>query len=401
MKLALLQGNRFTPWHLAAFQRLEGAPAVAAFRAESEIQRHFQAQGADTLGFPVEPIYFDTQAGPWAARQRNRLLARWGGHEPRILPFAERLRDYDLIQSWELFTDWSREAVEARRRCGIPLSVMVWDNIPFNMERNPERRAIKQSVAEWADRLLVHTERSRRMLLLEGVDVAKIERIDPGVDTVLFSPGPADRASWGVLPEDFVILFVGWFLPRKGIDFLLLAMRELLSSAVADGRRIRLVMAGAGPGRDRAEALVRRLCLEDACVFAGSRPYGEMPGLFRMADVFVLPSIATEEWQEQFGMSMIEAMACGTPVISTFSGAIPEIAGEAALLCQPNDFVSIHEALLRVIQEPELGRELGRRGRARALELFTLDQYAANLSRVYRGMLAEKQTKKRGDRRQP
>lgn len=387
MKLALLQGNRFTPWHLSAFRRLKGTPEVTAFRAESEIQEHFQTQGADALDFPIEPIHFDTQAGFWSNRVKNQLLERWGCREPQILPFHERLRGFELIQSWELFTDWSGEAVEARRKWGIPLAVMVWDNIPFNMEHSAHRRGIKEQVARHADRFLVHTERSWRMLRLEGAAESRIVKIDPGVDTQFFCPGPANRARFGFEPEDLVLLFVGWLLPRKGIDFLLLALRELLDDPALSHRRLRLWMVGAGPGRDRVEQLIRRLGIQEACVFAGSAPYMEMPDYFRAADIFVLPSIATPQWQEQFGMSLIEAMASGVPVISTLSGAIPEIVGDAGILCQPNDFVSLHEAIRRLIGDPSARQELAQLGRARAESHFTLDAYAANLSEIYNGML--------------
>lgn len=388
MKLALLIGNRFNPWHLEGFKRLRGAPEVVCFRADSEIQRYFMERGGDVLSLPAEPIYFDTQAGPPWARLRNELMTRYFGREPRILPFHDRLQGYDIIQSWELFTDWSSEAEMARRRCGVPLCVMVWDNIPFNMERNPGRREVKERVARAADRLIVHTERSRRMLDIEGVASRRVIKIDPGVDTEQFSPGPSMRERFGLSDEDFVILFVGWFLPRKGLDFLLLALREILNDAALAKRRPRLLVVGSGPGRDRVDALVGRLGIGSACTFAGSLTYAEMPQAFRAADAFVLPSIATPEWQEQFGMAIIEAMATGTPVVSTLSGAIPEITGGAAMLCQPNDFVSLYEALKELMIEPAKRRELSARGRDRALERFSLEGYAEALSSVYADVLS-------------
>jgi len=360
-----------------------------AFRAESEIQRYFREREGAPLPFATESIYFDTQGGAWPARLRNIASARWLGREPAILPFHERLCGFDVMQTWELFTDWSSQALEAKRRFGTPLCVMVWDNIPFNMERNPRRRQVKQAVAAGGDRFIVHTERSRRMLDLEGVDPARVVKIAPGVDTARFSPGPGDRAAFGLDPEDFVILFVGWLLPRKGIDFLLLALRELLHDGDLRGHRVRLLMVGSGPGRDRVESLVARLGVGEACRFAGALPYDRMPEAFRIADAFVLPSIATPEWQEQFGMSLIEALSCGVPVVSTHSGAIPEVAEDAAVLCQPNDFVSLFEALKDLFLRPERREELSRLGRKRAVDRFCLELYAAELAKVYAGLPGE------------
>jgi len=383
VKLALLNGNRFNPWHFQGYKYIEGDPEITAFRAESEIQQFFDERDDGSAGFRFERIYFDTQAGSPIGRLLKSAQTRYFGREPRILPFYDRLDRFDLIQSWELFTDWSEQALIAHEKYGTPLLVMVWDNIPFNMERNPARRDLKKRVAAGADLFVVHTERSRRMLGMEGVDANRIVLINPGVDTDKFCPGPRARPGFGLDDEDFVILFVGWFLPRKGMDYLLLALRELLQDAECKKRRIRLLAVGSGPGKDRIDTLLDRLELRDSCVFAGSLPYSRMPDAFRAADVFVLPSIATPEWQEQFGMSLIEAMSCGTPVVSTLSGAISEIVGDSGILCQPNDFVSILDALKRLMVNPGLREDLGAKGRQCALDLFTLEQFAAGLGSVY------------------
>jgi D-inositol-3-phosphate glycosyltransferase len=260
---------------------------------------------------------------------------------------------------------------------------MVWDNIPFNMERDPARRAIKEAVAREADRFIVHTRRSLRMLAVEGVDPARVVLMDHGVDTDRFCPGPPDRSRFGLEGDEIVILFVGWLLPRKGIDFLLLALRELTQDPAFARRRIRLMCVGSGPGRARVEALAARLGIADRCLFTGPMAYDQMPAAFRAADLFVLPSIATPEWQEQFGMALMEAMACGIPTITTYSGAIPEVVEDAAVLCQPNDFVSLYEALRDLLLEPGRREALAARGRAHALARFTLQRYADALSDVY------------------
>ncbi len=387
MRLALLKGNRFNPWHLEAFKYLGNGVNITMFRADSEIQRRFDNRGSLELPFEAERIYFDTESGNPVTRLVRALQSRYGKREPRIVPFHERLRDFDLIQSWELFTDWSAEAVAAKERYGIPLVVMVWDNIPFNMERSPERRRMKERVAQSADKFLVHTERSRRMLDIEGVPLERIVKFDPGIDLEVFAPGPADRSMFGVDDADFVILFVGWLLPRKGIDFLVLALRELVNDPELEGVNIRLVMVGAGPGKDRVEQLIHRLGIERTCKFAGALPYDQMPAAYRAADVFAMPSIPTVDWQEQFGMALIEAIAAGVPVIGSLSGAIPEIANEAAILCQPSDFLAFYEALKHLILEPDERRRLSEAGRKRALERFDVRSSAEKLSAVYSELL--------------
>jgi len=382
VNLALLKGNRFNPWHLQVFDRLPDT-AVTAFRADSEIQRHFNERDDGSLGIGTEPIFFDTQAGPILDRYRNLFTSRYMNREPRIVPFYERLREFDVVQTWELFTDWTAQALEARAHFGTPVSVMVWDNIPFNMERNTARRAMKERAAAAADVFIVHTERSQRMLAIEGVSTDRIVRINPGVDIERFAPGPGRRADFGLRDDEFVILFVGWLLPRKGIDFLILALRELVNDDDLRSMKFRLAVVGSGPGKDRVEQLIERTHMQDYCTFTGSVSYDRMPDAFRAADVFVLPSIATPEWQEQFGMSLIEAMASGVPVVSTMSGAIPEVTGERAVLCQPNDFVSLFEALKDLALHPEKRQAMGNAGRAHAVAHFGLDAFARRLNDVY------------------
>jgi len=383
MKLALLKGNRFNPWHLQGFGLLPDGVEVTAFRAEPENQHYFAERDDAGPKFQVERIYFDTQKGGPLRRFVNVFSQRYANRAPRILPFRDRLEGFELIQSWELFTDWTAQALEARARWGTPLAVMVWDSIPLIMERNPERRAMKTRAAEKADRFIVYTDRSRRMLRLEGVPEEKIRRINPGVDTGRFCPGPANRSALGLDDGEFVVLFVGWLLPRKGIDFLLLALRELLNDPDLRDRRLRLLVVGWGPGRERVEGLIDRLALKNACTFAGALPYSRMPDVYRAADVFVLSSTATPEWEEEFGMSLIEAMASGTPVVSTLSGAIPEIADYAAALCHPNYFVSLYEALKNMMLHPDSRKELGKAGRKRASRTFDLREHAAQLARIY------------------
>jgi glycosyltransferase involved in cell wall biosynthesis len=377
VKLALLKGSRFNPWHLQAFGRMPGVQ-VTAFRADPVEHRAFHEHTEAEPPFAVEDIWYDTQAGSLPRRVGNALRTQFLGRPSRILPFFERLRDFDIIQTWELFTDWSEQALEAKRRWGIPVSVMVWDTIPFNMEREPRRRALKERVAREADRFLVHTERSRRMLDIDGVDPSRVVKVDPGVDTATFSPGPGVRRELGLLEEAFVILFAGWLLPRQGIDFLLLALRELLRDASLD-RPVELLVVGSGPGRDRVERLAERLGVAGRCVFAGALPYGRMPDVFRSADLFALPSTVMPDWQEQFSMALIEAMSCGVPVVTTYSGAIPEIVEDAAKLCQPNDFLSLYETIRLLVDDRDQRRMYAERGRRLALRRDGLARYAGVL----------------------
>ena len=169
-----------------------------------------------------------------------------------------------------------------------------------------------------------------------GVPAEKIEIVPNGVDP-FFSPGGEEL--------DY-ILFTGTLEPRKGIDDLFAVWSSLPEP------RPRLVLAGdAGwktevPNGVSATGYVTRERLRE---------------LYRGARVFVYPSR-----YEGFGIPPLEAMACGAPVIATRTGAIPEFAGDAALLIEPGDRSALREALMRVLGDRDLRRDLRARGPERA-----------------------------------
>ena len=388
MKVALLKGNRYNPWHLRPYLPLQDEYSFTSFRAISEIQRHMDLQDDGSIPFPVEDIYFDTESGNPLSKRGYQALERYAKREPRILPFAERLKRFDVLHTWELFADWSEQAAIAKERYGIPLVTMVWDNIVFNMENTPRRRAIKERVLRATDLFLVHTQRSRRTLILEGADPERIITFPAAADTDTFAPGLGVRSKFGWPDNELVILYVGWLIARKGVDVLLCALRELANDPTLRAVPFRLVLAGSPAHKPRIESIIARLGIQARVQFVGPLRYSEMPELFRCADIFVLPSIATPDWQEQFGMSLIEAMASGLPCVSTHSGAIPEVMGDAGVLCQPADFVSLHHALRDLLLNEARRTHLGKAARARAVEEFGLAPFTRTMRKAYRQVLS-------------
>jgi len=169
-----------------------------------------------------------------------------------------------------------------------------------------------------------------------GVSAAKIALVPNGVDE-FFSPGDGD--------EDDYILFAGTLEPRKGIDDLL-AVYDALQEP-----KPRLVLCGdKGWGTSFATAEV-----------TGYVSRERLRDLYRRAKIFVYPSR-----DEGFGIPPLEAMACGAPVVATRVGAIPEFAGDAARLVDPGDREALRDALLRLLRDAALRRELRARGPERA-----------------------------------
>src|SRR5690606_35606391 len=119
--------------------------------------------------------------------------------------------------------------------------------------------------------------------------------------------------------------------------------------------------------------------------FVGSASQEQLPGLLRDLDVLAVPSLTTAGWVEQFGRVVVEAMAAGVPVVTSDSGALPDVVGDAGVLVPEGDPVALGEALLRVCREPGLWTRLRERGLERAREC-SWDRVAGRYDEVYRQM---------------
>jgi glycosyltransferase involved in cell wall biosynthesis len=146
---------------------------------------------------------------------------------------------------------------------------------------------------------------------------------------------------------------------------------------------------GTGPLRRALASLASELGLADRIVFDDPIPSTQMPAYLAGLDALVLPSRTRPNWKEQFGRVLIEAMACGVPVIGSTCGEIPQVIGEAGLVVPEDDVEALRAALLRLQRDAELHRDLSTRGRARVLAHYTQKQVAAETVAVYRQIMQQ------------
>lgn len=195
-----------------------------------------------------------------------------------------------------------------------------------------------------------------------------------------FGPVPPDSVTETLarleLPATF-ILFVGTFEPRKNIPSLLKAYASLPPDTPP------LVLAGSrGWLFDSAMHLARDLAIADRLYLLQDFRSADLPAVYNAAAALVLPS-----HYEGFGLPVLEAFACGAPVIISDRASLPEIAGGAAALCDPDDIESIAHAIRRVLAESDYRQSLVRKGFARVKE-FSWPQCARRTLQVYRQALA-------------
>jgi glycosyltransferase involved in cell wall biosynthesis len=230
------------------------------------------------------------------------------------------------------------------------------------------------------DRFLTVSRFSASVL---GVPPHKTRVVYGGADPQRFAPG-ADLDRDGVL-------FVGRLTPHKGIDRLIRALPE----------GARLTVAGTGghdprpPARDYP-LLLRTLARDRDVAFPGAVPDADLPVLHRRAAVFVLPTVKQDCYGRTFaisellGLSVLEAMASGTPVVASRLDGLPEVVrdGETGFLVTPGDVGELHERIAQLLGDRALAARMGRRGRETVLEQFTWEACAQRCLAAYEELLA-------------
>jgi glycosyltransferase involved in cell wall biosynthesis len=195
-----------------------------------------------------------------------------------------------------------------------------------------------------------------------------------GVDPEIYTPRTTHHAS------RFTIGYVGRLVEEKGIQVLLQAVDGL-----AGEWRLRIL--GSGPMQSQLEALAQRLGVTDRVSFEPPIPSTQMPTFYNQLDALILPSLTRSHWKEQFGRVLIEAMACGVPVVGSRSGEIPHVIGQAGLTFTEGNVQELRARLSRLMDDPGLRADLTERGRERVLAHYTQARIAAETHEVYRQLL--------------
>lgn len=254
---------------------------------------------------------------------------------------------------------------------------------PGDLSEPPLRLAAERRIAHEADKVVGLTCGEARLLHRAfGLSGANIAVVPAGVDLGLFKPGaPADLSQLGDGP---LLLFVGRLQPLKGPD---VAIRTLAAvRRHAPDARLLIVggVSGTGAGRtgpDELRELAASVGVADAVTFLPARPQEDLVGLYRAADLVLVPSRS-----ETFGLVALEAQACGTPVIAADVGGLHYVVRGGGLLVPGHDPADHAAAALKVLRSDDLRARL----RAEALRMArsaSWDHTVDRLLSVYRGVL--------------
>jgi glycosyltransferase involved in cell wall biosynthesis len=216
-----------------------------------------------------------------------------------------------------------------------------------------------------------------------GVNKDKVSIVPNGVDVDRFKPtidAASSKRQFGLGTQPCV-LFVGSLIPRKGLAFLVEAAKKI----VKERGDAKFVIAGTGPLKQQLTETLKQSNLTNSFVFLGNIQEDKLANLYGAADVFVLPSI-----QEGQGIVLLEAQACGKPVVAFGVGGVNEAVcnGETGLLVQAGNTDALADGLLRLLSDEPLRMRMGASGRRFVSENYTWNLCAQRMLKVYCEALA-------------
>jgi glycosyltransferase involved in cell wall biosynthesis len=289
--------------------------------------------------------------------------------------------DLDILHSADIWFPFTYEAVKTK----IPTIVTEWETIPFNAEVPPFAK-MKKYNREHVKHFVAVTEKAKKALVTEGVSPDRISVIPAGIDCEKFKPAPKNEdiaKQFGFLKDTLTILYVARLVPEKGIFDLLNAFSMLKKNF----RNVFLLVVGSGTQqiKEQIAEIILDLKIGSQVKFIGGIKYSFMPNIHNLAEIFCLPSVATKVWEEQFGYALVEAMACGKPVVSTSTGSIPEIVkdGATGILVKQNDPDALRDALEELVLDAKKRKTLGMNGREWVLQRFEANKIAKQLADIY------------------
>lgn len=330
------------------------------------------------VDFAPQARVIHLSAGPAAPYAKHRIWDHLPAFVESVQAFAvSHGLHYDLLHShywlsgWvalQLRQAWSLPMVHMSHTLGYPKNAaaqQLWEQEP------PRRLQVEYEVLGESDALVAESPASKQHMMQEyGVDPSRVQVIPCGVDTALFQPQDRHQARQALaLPATApILLFVGRLQPLKGIDTLLRAV-HVVRQQHPD---VHVCIVGGGVEEDdpyeaaelgRLRALAEQLGIQPQLAFIKAQAQETLAQYYAAADVFVMPS-----HYESFGMVVIEAMACGTPVVASNVGGMASTVmhEHTGLLAPVGDWQAFAQAILRLIASPALRDTFGIAGVQRA-----------------------------------
>lgn len=250
---------------------------------------------------------------------------------------------------------------------GIPYVTWVYGSETARLAQGGKSATLMRAILDESEWIVTNSNMTSEEFIAFDVPKEKIRRIYPGVDPDRFAPTPKDQTWIDRLNihDKRILLTVARLDQRKGHDKVLQAMPNLPKDVV-------YLIGGTGREENRLRQLTADLNLEDRVHFLGFVPDADLPTLYNLCDVFVMPNRVTEGTAlagdiEGFGITFIEAGSCEKPVIAGRSGGAVEavLEGQTGILVDPTSDQEIAQAILQFLNDPQLAKQMGQQARKR------------------------------------
>jgi len=169
------------------------------------------------------------------------------------------------------------------------------------------------------------------------------------------------------------ILSIGRFDKLKGYEFLLEAMKQVLEI----NKDVDLLIVGCGPEEHNIKRIAKNLDILDNVIFIDFIPPNDLPVYYSSSEFFALATLC-----ESFGITFVEAMACGIPVVSTNVAAVPEVVGDTGILVEPRNSDQLAEAMLKLLSDEDLRQELSKKALKQA-QKFSIENRISKVEEIY------------------
>jgi len=381
VRVALIRGPYLRPDGVRPWEYLQNETEHEVVAFQSDPPRF----DIDTLSMPVRQLSWPEGRLDLFGYDHfvSRAIRKLRFPSDYLVGLSSLTEDFDVLHTSENFNLFSLQAARATRGTETLFAYSAGENIPYPIyQHNPLLWRVKTYVNRCASGITTTTPLGKRALIHEGVSQENLTVLPNAVDLDRFRPktdvDPTAIGLPGELSTTTNLLFVHGLCEQKGTYDLLDAFSSL-ERTHEDGR---LILIG---DRDLDESAATYVDQSDAIVWRERIPYTSMPDLYSLADVTVLPSVTLPNNEEQFGMAILEAMACETATVVTNVGGLPYVVAEneTSLVVPERNPEALADALLTLLSDPERRARLAKNGRIRAGQQFSPETVGNRLADFY------------------
>lgn len=365
-------------WELARFIASLGVEILVISMHSPGARKHERIENVEI----IRPRYWLPEKWEMLKRTGGGLPVTWRKYplaRIQILPFflvcalavIRHARFCDLIHA-----HWTLSAAAAS--LGQPIHkhrilLTVQGSDVFQVPQHPIGAVFTRATLSRCDLIVALSKALEERVIQLGVEPSKLRVIPNGVDTSQFVPLDVEA-------REPLILFVGSLIQRKGVKYLIQAMPDVFVSFP----NFRLVIVGEGPEASYLQTLTRELKIEDRTLFTGPLPHQEVRKLMQRAKILVLPSL-----EEGMGVVLVEALACGTPVVASCVDGIRDvITPDVGILVPPANSNALSGGIIEILSNPSHWTKMSQNARIRAETYYDWKIVARRYIELYQALVS-------------